>query len=184
MTDREKRLVRYAGLGIAIYLVLFAGYKAWSHIEARRAGYHSLVLEAGDLRQKTLRYSDKVLLVKKLMDDFHLDPAKLKRETVVADASAAIQNAAKANGLQLGPVRETPSHGTGLNLATMQIESSGQVTGALNFLAGMSSIGFPVIVDSVQFTSDPMRPGQVKMNLTLLILDFSQQKVVVEAGHA
>jgi len=41
-----------------------------------------------------------------------------------------------------------------------------------------------VVVDSVQFSADNGRPGQVKMNLTILILDFDQQKETKEAAHA
>jgi hypothetical protein len=188
MTDREKRTVRFAGIGLAIYLVLFGGFQVWKFFERKRADYRQLVVEAQDLRRQIQPYQDKVLVVKKLMDDFHLDPAKLKKETVVSDASAAIQKAAKSGGLQLGPIRESPSHGSGKSLATVQLESSGQVPAVLTFLASLNSIGFPVVVDSVQFTTDNSRPGQIKINLTIIILDFDQQKSdqqkTTEAAHA
>ena len=183
MTDREKRTVRIAGIGIAIYLALFGGFEVWKYFDQKRADYRQLVKEAYALRQQTLPFQAKVLVVKKLMDEFHLDPARLKRETVVSDASAAIQKAARADGVGLGPIRETPSRGSGGTLATVQLESSGQVPAVLSFLAGLNTIGFPLVVDSVQFTTDN-RPGQVKMNLTILILDFDQQKEAKEASHA
>lgn len=181
LTDREKRTVRFAGIGIAIYLALFGGLQVWKFFDKKRTDYRELAAEAQRLRQKIQPYQDKALVVKKLMDDFHLDPAKLKKETVVSDASAAIQKAAKSGGLQLGPIRESPSHGSGMALATVQLESSGQVPAVLTFLAGLNSIGFPVVVDAVQFTADNSRPGQVKMNLTIIILDFDQQKEVPHA---
>jgi Tfp pilus assembly protein PilN len=181
LTDREKRTVRFAGIGIAIYLALFGGLQVWKFLEKRRSDYRQLAAEAQQLRQKIQQYQDKAQVVKKLMDDFHLDPAKLKKETVVSDASAAIQKAAKSGGLQLGPIRESPAHGAGMTLATVQLETSGQVPAVLAFLAGLNNIGFPVVVDSVQFTADNSRPGQVKMNLTLIILDFDQQKEVPHA---
>jgi hypothetical protein len=184
LTGREKLLVRYAGIGIAIYLALFGGYYVWKFFDKQRAAYVKLGQEARDLRQQTLPYQDKALLVKKLMDDFHLDPAKLKRETVVSDASAAIQNAAKSGGFGLGPIHESPAHGSGLTLATIQLEGTGPVPAALTFLASLNTIGFPVVVDSVQFTADNSRPGQVKMNLTILILDFDQQKEAKETKEA
>jgi hypothetical protein len=53
----------------------------------------------------------------------------------------------------------------------------------LTFLASLNSIGFPVVVDSVQFTADNTRPGQVKLNLTIIILDFEQTKSA-EVPHA
>ena len=181
LTDRERRTVRFAGIGIAIYLALFGGLQVWKYFDKKRAGFHQLVLEAQNLRQRIQPYQDKVEVVKKMMADFHMDPAKLKKETVVSDASAAIQKAAQAGGLQLGPIRESPSHGSGNSLATVQLEGSGQVSAVLTFLAGLNSIGFPVVVDSVQLATDNSRPGQIKMNLTIIILDFDQQKEVPRA---
>jgi hypothetical protein len=180
LNDREKKTVRIAVIGVAIYLVLFGGYEAWQHFDQKRREYRALADEARDLRQQTLPYQEKVLVVKKLMDEFHLDPARLKRDTVVSDASAAIQKAAKAGGLQLGSIRETPAHSAGKTLASVQLEGSGPAPAVLSFLAGLNIIGYPLVVDSVQFTADN-RPGQVKMNLIILILDFDQQQ---EAGHA
>lgn len=183
LSDRDRRTVRFASIGIAIYLVLFGGFEVWKYFDQRRADYRALALEARDLRQKTLPYQEKVLVVKKLMEDFHMDPARLKRANVVSDASAAIQRSAKSGGVALGPIRESQSRGSGGTLATVQLEASGQVTAVLSFLAGLNIIGYPLVVDSVQFTADN-RPGQIKMNLTVLILDFDQQKESKEAPHA
>jgi len=184
LTDREKRTLRFAGIGIAIYLALFGGFEVCKFFQSKRGDYLQLAQEAQMLRQQTLPYREKVLVVKKLMEDFHLNPAQLKKESVVADASAAIQQAAKTGGVQLGPIRETSARGSSTTLATMQLESSGQVTAVLSFLAGLNTIGFPVVVDSVQFTTENGRPGLVKMNLTLSILNFGQQKEPKEAAHA
>lgn len=178
LTEREKRIVRMAGAGIVIYLALFYGGRFF---EKSRSEYRQLVTEAENLRRQTLPFENKVQVVKKLMDDFHMDPAKLKKVTVVADASAAIQNRAKTGGVQLGPIRESMTPGQGKGLATVQLEGSGQIPAMLAFLGGLDRIGFPVIVDSVQFTAVIGRPGQVKMNLTIIILDFDQQK---EVSHA
>ena len=176
LSDREKRTIRFAGIGIAIYLALFGGFQVWKFCEKKRSDYWQLTQEAQSLRQQVKLYQDRALVAKKLMDDFQLDPAKLKKATVVSDASAAIQKAAKSGGLQLGPIRETPTRGAGKSLATVQMESSGPVPAVLTFLASLNRIGFPVVVDSVQFSADNNRPDQLKINLTLSILDFDQQK--------
>jgi len=180
LTEREKRIVRIAGAGILIYLALFYG---WQFVEKQRSAYRQLVTEAETLRRQTLPYATKVQVVKKLMEDFHLDPAKLRKATVVADTSAAIQTRAKTGGVQLGPIRESMTPGQGKGLATVQMEGSGPIPAMLAFLGGLDRIGFPVIVDSVQFSAVTGRPGQVKMNLTLIILDFEGWKVT-EAPHA
>lgn len=181
LTEREKRIVRIAGAGIVIYLVLFYGCQ---FVERQRSAYRQLVTEAEILRRQTLPYATKVQVVKKLMDDFHLDPAKLRKATVVAEASAAIQNRAKTGGVQLGPIRESMTPGQGKGLATVQLEGSGPIPAMLAFLGGLDRIGFPVIVDSVQFTAAGNgRSGPVKMNLTIIILDFEGWKAT-EAPHA
>ena len=40
----------------------------------------------------------------------------------------------------------------------------------------LQTLGYPLILDSVQISSDPMRPGMIKLNLTIIILDFEQWK--------
>ena len=58
----------------------------------------------------------------------------------------------------------------------MQIEGSGAVPAVMSLLHNLESLGYPLIIDSVQLTTDPMRPGQVKLNLTIVVLDFEQWK--------
>jgi hypothetical protein len=174
MTTREKRLVRYASIGVAIYLVLFGGYLFWGRLENFRKDYEARLAEAQALKHEITRYEDKIAVAKKLMETYHLDPAALKRSSVVADASAAIQKTAMAGGFQLGPIRESPSRTSGKELATIQFEGSGQVKPAVELLSRLKILGYPLVVDSAQITADPMRPGQVKLTLTVVILDFEQ----------
>ena len=44
-------------------------------------------------------------------------------------------------------------------------------------------VGYPLVIDSVQVTADPMQPGMLKMALTIIVLDYEQWKKP-EAGHA
>jgi hypothetical protein len=178
LPERDQRLLKFAAIGIVVYLALFYGRQFF---EKRRTEYRQLVTQAQDLRQKNQPYADRILVVKKLMDDFHLDPAKLQKALVVADASAAIQNAAKTGGVALGPIRESEANTSGKQLATVQLEGTGTVPAVLTFLSGLDRIGFPLIVDSVQFTANNNQPGQLKINLTILILDFEQWKGVPHA---
>ena len=91
-------------------------------------------------------------------------------------ASAAIQKAATAGGIQLGPLRETPSRGAAREIAQMQFEGTGKVEAVLGLLSQLESIGYPLIVDALQLNPDAKKPGLVKMTLTILILDFEQWK--------
>ena len=183
LTHQEKRTIRYASVGIGIYLVLFGGFKVWKFFEKQRTDYRQLVTEAQSLKLEVKRYEGKIAVTKKLMETFHLDPAKLTKATVVAEASAAIQKAAKEGGFQLGTVRESPARPSSKELATIQIEGSGPVPATMGLLNRLETCGYPLIIDSVQISSDPMKPGQSKLNLTVIILDFEQLKTT-EAPHA
>ena len=181
LTDHEKRTVRRAAVGIAIYLVLFGGFKVWKFLETRRVDYRQMVSDANDLRVKVQTYQAKAITAKKMMEDFHLDPAKLSRDTIVGEASSAIQKAAQASGIQVGTVRES-ARGSGDEVASMQFEGSGPVPAVTGLLNRMQTLGYPLIIDSVQITPDN-RPGMVKLSLTIVILDFEKWKNA-EATHA
>jgi hypothetical protein len=176
LTDQEKRTVRVAAVGIAVYLVLFFGFKIWKSAERNRAEYKQLVSNARELRQKIQPYETKSMALEKLMKDFKLDPSQLSRTSLVAQASAAIQKAAASGGMQVGPVRESPARTSAKELASVQFEASGPVPAVLGLLNRLESLGFPLVVDSVSLSSDPMRPGQTKVSLTIVILDYDQWK--------
>ena len=174
LTPQEKRTVRLGAIGIAIYLILFGGFKIWQFLASRRAEYRNLVAQAEGLEQRVKIYEGKILVVKKLMGDFHMDPAKLTRKTGMAEASSAIQKSAASGGVILGPVRESPGRPSSKELGSMQLEGAGPVPAVMGWLYHLQSVGHPLIIDSVQISSDPTRPGQLKVNLTIVVLDFEQ----------
>lgn len=176
LTSQEKRTIRIAGVGIAVYLALFGGFKFWQFFERQRTDYRRLLAEADDLKREVKRYEAKIEVTKKLMETFRMDPAKLSRTTVVAEASAAIQTAAKEGGFQLGTVRESPARPGSRELSTIQIEGSGPVQATMSLMSRLETCGYPLIIDSTQISADPTRPGQIKLNLTIIILDFDPAK--------
>ncbi len=187
LTHREKRTVRIGAVLVAAYLLVFGGATVWKFLQQRRTQYGQLVHEASDLRKEIKLYGDKAAATQKLMDSFKLDPAKLSRATVVAEASSAIQKAAAAGGIGLGPVRESPARAANKELATVQLEGTGPVPAITAFLARLDSIGYPLLIESVQLTPVPMGPAMVKMHLTVVILDFDQwnkQPAPVKAAGA
>lgn len=173
ISDREKRLIRYSAIGITIYLALFF---IWRPLQRRRAEYKRLVTEAQDLRNRILPYATRAENVQRLMEDFHLDPARLNKASVVGEASAALQKAAMSSGIQVGPVRESPARSSGKELASVQFEGTGAVPAIMSLLQRIETLGFPLIIDSVQITPEKAGPGRVKLNLTIVILDFEQWK--------
>ena len=61
-------------------------------------------------------------------------------------------------------------------LAVETRPAAGQTAAVLGFLSRLESIGYPLIVDAVQMNTDNTRPGNVKVTLTIVILDFEQWK--------
>jgi hypothetical protein len=183
LSPSEKRTVRYATIGISIYLALFVGIKVFKYFVHQRADYLQMVAEATQLKLDTVLEADQAALIKKLMGDFHLDPATLSSSTAVADASAAIQKAAMGGGIVLGSIRESPGRSSAKELATIQFDGSGQVGAVVSFLNRLPLLGYPLVIDSVQITPDVMQPGQIKLTVTVIVLDFEQWKKV-EVTHA
>lgn len=183
MTAREKRTLRYATIFIAIYLALFAAYQLFKIDSQKRAEYNELVAQAEKLKAEVKRYDDKIAVVQKLMEKYKLDPAKLKKSSLVAESSSAIQKAAMGSGFGIGPIRETATRASSKELATIQFEGSGPTKAAVGLLSRLETLGYPLVIDSAQISSDPMRPGMLKMKLTVIILDF-EQWLNEEPSHA
>jgi len=176
LNPQEKRTVRIAVAVLLIFFVGLGGTRAWKFLNVRRTDYNKLVLEAKNLRQELRPYETKAQLTTKLMEGFQMDPAKLTKATVVAEASAAIQKAAMAGGIQLGPIRESPARTAARELTSMQLDGTGQVQAIMTFLNRFESLGYPLILDSVQISIDPQKPNMVKLHLNIVILDFEQWK--------
>jgi hypothetical protein len=183
LTPKEKRTIRIAAVCVFLYLALFYGPAARNYFATRRQAYDKLVQQARDLRDVIKPYEEKVQTATNLMDRFRMDPAKLKRSSVMAEASAAIQKAAASDGVGVGPIRETPGRPSAKEAGSIQFEGSGPIVAVMALLHQLDHIGFPVIIDTVQFNSDPRMPNAVKVNLTIVVLDFDAWKPKEENAH-
>jgi hypothetical protein len=174
ITQREKRTIRFGATALAAYLVIFGGVQVWKGLSKRHADYQQLLTDSQNLRRKVQLYQSKVKHIEKLMEGSHLDPAKLTRPLVLAQASAALQKAAVGGGVAIGPVRESPARPDTKELGSIQLEAAGPAPALLKFVQETHALGYPLIIDSMQIGSEPSRPGQVKLNLTIVVLDFDQ----------
>lgn len=181
LTNQEKRTIRLGTILIGIYLLVFCGFQMWKSLEKRRVEYQQLVDDARNLRGQLQSYQDKALVTKRMMEDFHLDPAKVPADTIVGQASSAIQKAASSSGIGVGAIRETAARPSSDAIASVQFEGSGPIPAVTGLLNRLRTLGYPLIIESVQITPNN-RPGTVKLNLTITILDFENWKP--EATHA
>lgn len=176
LSERDKPTLRMGAIAIAIYLVLFFGWTGWRRLETARSEYQKLVRDAERLKQELQPYESKALMIEKLREEFRIAPFKLSRASLAADASAAIQRAAQAGGIQLGPIRESSARSAAKELSSMQLEGVGPVAAVTALLHRLGTLGYPLVLDSVQINADPSKPGMIKLNLTVVILDFEQWK--------
>ncbi len=174
LTPQEKKTIRIAGIGLAVYLTLFGGFMLVKSLEARRAAYAKEVAEARALRDKIQTYRDKAELIGDLMERYHMDPTRLSPSNVVAEASAALQKAATAAGVNPGTIRESAARNAGKEIASIQLEGAGNVQGLMSLLYHLPTLGYPLILDELQITSGGGMPGAVKFNMTIAVLDFEQ----------
>lgn len=176
LTDRDKRTLRIAAVVIAVYLALFYGLGLVKKLELKRSAYQQLVRDATALEEEIRPYENRVLLLEKLRERFQIDFSQTNRSSLVGEASAAIQNAAKSSGIKLGPIRESPGSASSRELASMQLEGVGPVDAVIQLLWHVQTLGFPLMIDSVQVHPEPTKPGSVKLTLQLVLLNFEQWK--------
>jgi hypothetical protein len=184
LTPKEKRTIRIAAICVGAYLLLFYGGSLFSYFTARREAYDKLVQQAQELRDVIKPYEEKVETATNLMDRFHMDPVKLKRSSVMAEASAAIQQAAASGRVGIGPIRETPARPSAKEAGSIQFDATGQIEAVMDLLHNLSRIGFPIIIDTLQLNSAPGMPNGVKVSLNIVILDFEAWKAKEEQSHA
>ena len=174
LTDRDRRTIRLASIGLGLYLLAFFGFKILLFLGERRATYTRLRQEATALRQRFDLYQSRAVRLERLMVSFQMDPARLNSTTLVADASAALQQTATQGGLQVGPVRETLSLSSEREMGPIQLEASGQVPQLMTFLHQLRGLGYPLVIDSLQISPEQRRPGFLKINLGLILLNYQR----------
>lgn len=182
LTQRDKRTIRIAAIGVSAYLLLFYGIDGWKRLETIRSNYDDLTRDATTARLEMERYENKILLIEKLKKSLRTEVPPPARESLVGRVGGAIQDAATASGVKLGPVRESPGSANGRELASIQLEATGPVPGVMTLLHRLQSLGYPLIIDSVQINTDPKQPAALKLNLRLALLDYESWKEENRAG--
>ena len=70
-------------------------------------------------------------------------------------------------------MRESPARASNRELTSIQIEASGPVSSVMTLLHKLPTLGYPLIVDTVQLTPES-KPGNIKLSLNIIILDAEQ----------
>ena len=176
ISARDKRILRIASIGIVVYLAFFFAITGWKRIERRRMAFTEMLASAKKVRQEVLTAENKILLKRKLEENFGINLTNLLKSTALtAQTSAAIQTAARNGGLQLGPVRESAARPATRELTSIQLEGTGPVPAVMAFFHSLETMGYPILIDSLQLTPGN-QPGMLKVSVTLTLLDFEAWK--------
>lgn len=184
LSTRDRRTLKYGALFLIIYLPVFSGVKVFKGMEESRREHQLALADLETLKSRFRTYETKLLEIEKLRKQTGIQVDQLDRATVVGLASTALQEKAKSSQLTLGPIRENKGGSQGGVVSTMQLEAFGPIAGLLSFVDGIRSSGFPVIVDDVRMDPFPGKPGVIKLNLSLLILDYTTWKPLTRGRRA
>jgi hypothetical protein len=176
LTPRERRTARLGAGVLIVYLAGFWGLRAWRHLEARRSEYEDLALEAQSLRAQVDLEDARRQRLERLKSSTRIDVARLDSKTLVSEAVAALGKAAQSCGLTVSTLKETPGRTSERELAVIQIEAVSTLNGALQFLHGLRSLGYPLVADKLQLKTPGMQPGQVKLSLGVAVVGPTAQK--------
>ena len=176
MSERDKKLIRFTSIGLGIYLVIFFGFELLAKAEEARRSYKALVSEARNFNDMLKPYETRILLLEKLRKDLNVEPGGLDSETLVADVSAAIQEAAGQCGLGLGPLQESPSRATGATLTTMRLSGEGQIESIIKFVHAAPRLGFPILIETLNVSGDESSGAQRRFDMELRVLDYKNWK--------
>jgi hypothetical protein len=172
LSDREKRTIRIAAIGLGAYLVLFIGHKTYSALESERTAYQTLQQESDAVDIRWLKEQKKRARLEALRDHWQLDVDRLALDTVVGDARVAIEKAAKTCRVGLGFARESPGRARAHVLAVFQLSGSGKTDAVAKFFDQISRTGYPVLLDTIHLKTTTKQPGKVTFSFSVSLIDY------------
>lgn len=176
LSEREKRTIRLAAVLVMIYLAGVYGLKGWRYVEAVGDQYGELKLQVRTLNTEILRERAKAQRLANLKKSLRIDLERLRQVTAVAEAREAVFKAAQQLGVQLGPSRETQGRSAARELAVLHLEGQGQTPSVVHFVHSLKSLGYPLVLDRLQISAVPGKPGQVKLSLSVALLNYAAWK--------
>ncbi len=182
LNPREKRTLRFAAVFLAIYLAGFFGLRGLKLLEGQRAEYERLRSRAALLAGEIATEKAKARKLERLKALWRFDANALRRESVVGDASSAIQKAAQSSGIELGSLKEAAGRSSTQELAAIVLDGRGTTTAAMQFIHSLGALGFPLLVERLEAKTTGMKPGQVQFSLSLSVLDYAAWKAEEKTG--
>ena len=182
LNEREKRTIRIGAIALATYLLVFGGLKMWRWLEARRSAYGELELELSRLENERLRMETRQVRLGKLEKQFALDLVAWNPQTIVHEVRAGIDALAKKRKVALPPIRETNGLRQSGEFRKFLVKGSGTTVAVAQFVDELSGIGFPLVVNSFRLDKNGTKPGQVKFDLDVAILDYGSYQAKKPGG--
>lgn len=172
MNDKEKKLIKFTAIGLTIYLLAFYGKDYLGAFEKKLDDFKKKEKTIVNHRTKLVPYSSRVLMLEKLRKKLNIDVRRLSSNELVGQTSQAIQQSAKQSGIKIGPLRES----SGRSTSSLRFEANGKYDGMVKFLRSIGTSGYPIMIESMQVNLDPSKKGNVKISLSIGIIDFANWK--------
>jgi hypothetical protein len=171
LSPRDKRTLRLAALGLAVYLVAFYGFQGLRFLEGLRRSDDELRAQLRVLELDRRRAATRRVQVEKLRRALHVEIERLEPESVVAGALAAIQRSAQAHAVDVESSREVSAGGpSATSRARLEIHGAGLASAVLRFVAELDTLGYPLAADHMTLTASASKPGGVEMSLHVVVL--------------
>jgi hypothetical protein len=180
LSDRERRTIRIAAIGIGAYLVIFAVVKTVGWLEGQRASRVALKRELAAVRLEGLKERRKQVRLEVLRRRWGLDLPRTAEPTVVGDARVAIEKAARACGTGLRIAAESPGRRRAHELAVFQVSGGGNDSGFVKLIHRMCHLGYPVAIDNVEVKAG-RQPGTVTFSFSIALVDYATWSAGEEA---
>jgi len=184
LTAREKRTVKIGVSALLGYLALFYGFKGFQAAEAWRGRYEQAELACSAVERDILRERAKAQRLEKLRSVFRFEPDRQRPETVVGDVRVQLQKLSQQAGFALGSSKESPGRPDGKELAVLELEGLGPTLSAIRFLDAARTIGYPLVVDRMEWKTGGLPPGQVRLTLGVVVLRYEPKAASSGAPHS
>jgi hypothetical protein len=175
LTPRDRRAVLLGSIALAAILVVrFAvvpWWDSWRQARDRTEACRAQLTRLGVDLSKLASYQDTAV---KLYGPSVLEPLKPSEAARIA-FTKTVQDVLRAGGINFEsitpqPSRDVPDLPDDVELLPLQVKGKCEVAQLAKCLAGMPKATMPVIVDRIQVTNSPTKPGQLEVTMVLATL--------------
>lgn len=170
LTEREARTVRFAGIALGAYLVVYVIVFGGRGLDRSVERYEEVRGELASLETEVLRRRKDAKDYAELRRHWRLEFESLTSDKLVSEVRESIEKYASSSGVRLAGSREAGSGGA--DRARLQLELTGSAEKVFGFVENLDTLGLPLYVRSFHLNRDGHGPGKVGVSLAIGVLDY------------